>query len=500
MNEELILEVKGIFKKFPGVQALGGVDFQLRKGEVHAIVGENGAGKSTLMHILGGIHKPDAGEIFINGKKTEFHNPLDAVNSGVSIVFQELSLVNGMSVAENIFPNRQPVRKMGLINFKKLFEDTTEILKTFEETINPSIPVKHLSICQQQVVEILKAISKNPQVLILDEPTSSLSQYETNRLFENIRKLKTKGMSFIYISHHLHEIFEIADRVTVLRDGKYVDTVKVSDIDEAKIINLMVGREVSNQYIKRNARVENNKVVLKVQGLTHKKYFKDISFEIKQGEIVGFAGLVGAGRTEIAKTIFGLEKYEAGSIFVDGRKVIVNSPKDAMNEGIAYTTENRKFEGLFLEMNIKQNCVVPQLESFAKGMTGFLDEHKMEAFSEDYVKKLNIITPSIGQKVRNLSGGNQQKILLSMWLGINPKVLIIDEPTKGVDVGAKSEIYDVLRKLADLGIGIMVISSDLLEVLTLSDRIIVVKDGEIRGVLNNAEATEENIIAYAAGV
>jgi len=500
MKNDIILEVKGISKKFPGVLALDRVDFQLKAGEVHALVGENGAGKSTLMHILGGIYRPDSGSILLNGDKVEFHNPLDAVRQGISIVFQELSLVQGLSVAENIFTNKKPVNKAGLINLDKLYKNTKEILQTFDEDIDPRTPIKYLSVAKQQVVEILKAISNNPKVLILDEPTSSLTQHETNKLFENIKLLKDKGISIIYISHHLQEIFEIADRVTVLRDGKHIDTLNIDSVDEARIVSLMVGREVSHRYVSRVDKIDKNNVLLKVRGLTHKKLFKNISFDIHEGEIVGFAGLVGAGRTEIAKALFGLDKYESGEIFVEEKKVKINSPKEAMEKGIAYTSENRKLEGLFLDMDIKQNCVVPQLYSFSKGILGFLDEKKIGDFTEDYVKRLRIVTPSIRQKARNLSGGNQQKVLLSMWLGIKPRVLIVDEPTKGVDVGAKSEIYDILRNLANTGVGIAVISSDLLEVLAISDRIIIVKDGSIRGVLNNDEATEENVIAYATGV
>ena len=372
-------------------------------------------------------------------------------------------------------------------------------MKILGEEINPNIPVKLLSVAKQQVVEILKAISQNPSVLILDEPTSSLTQYETAKLFDYIRKMKAAGMSFIYVSHHLQEIFEIADRVTILRDGKYVETLKVSDVDEAKIISLMVGRSVSNRYAERGSSIESRKIALRVRGLANKRYFRDVSFEIREGEIVGFAGLVGAGRTEIAKAIFGLLPVESGDIFVGESKVVVKSPEDAVAAGIAYTSENRKLDGLFVEMNVLQNCVAPQLKTFAGGF-GFLNENDMAEFAKSYVDKLHIVTPSIRQRVRNLSGGNQQKVLLSMWLGIGPKVLIVDEPTKGVDVGAKAEIYDLLRRLADSGIGVMAISSDLLEVLVLSDRIVVVKDGKIRKILKNAEATEENIIAYATGV
>lgn len=499
MADEYILQVNGISKMFPGVLALDNVDLNLKKGEVHALVGENGAGKSTLMHILGGIHKPNSGEITLEGKKIKFSNPVDAQKNGLSIVFQELSLTAELSVAENIFVNRQPKNGLGLINHKKLYEQTSEMLDTFSEKINPRTPVKFLTIAKQQVVEILKALSYNPKVLILDEPTSSLTQVETAKLFENIRILKEKGISIIYISHHLKEIFEIADRATVLRDGKYVDTVNVSDVDEDKIVSLMVGREVSHEHVPRHEKIDYDTVTFEVKNLTHAYLFKDISFQVHKGEIVGFAGLIGAGRTEMAKTIFGLDKVLSGEMFLEGNKISINNPTDAMRQGIAYTSENRKLEGLFQNQSIEENCVSPQLKEFAGKGIGLLDEKRMADFTNMCKDKFHIMATSIKQKVRNLSGGNQQKVLLSMWLGIQPKVLIVDEPTKGVDVGAKAEIYEILRKMADTGVAIIIISSELLEVLTISDRIVVMKNGRISGCMNNSEANEENVIAYATG-
>ena len=444
MADKIILQVKGITKRFPGVLALDKVSLDLKKGEVHAIVGENGAGKSTLMHILGGLYKPNAGQIMLEGQTVAISSPVDAQRHGISIVFQELSLTTELSVAENIFVNRQP-KKLGLIDHKKLNQKTREMLELFSENINPKTPIKFLTIAKQQVVEILKALSYDPKVLILDEPTSSLTQVETQKLFENIRILKERGISIIYISHHLQEIFEIADRATVLRDGKYVGTVDVGDVDEEKIVNMMVGREVAHEYVPRHDKIDRDTVVLEAKGLCHTHLFRDVSFRVHKGEILGFAGLIGAGRTEMAKALFGLEKLTAGEIVLNGQPISVKSPTDAMRQGIAYTSENRKLDGLYLSQSIEENCVSPQLKEFAGRGIGFLDEKRMADFTKMCIDKFNIATPSMKQRVRNLSGGNQQKVLLSMWLGIEPKVLIVDEPTKGVDVGAKAEIYDILR-------------------------------------------------------
>jgi ABC-type sugar transport system ATPase subunit len=500
MQEKYVLEAKGISKLFPGVLALDNVDFKLKEGEVHAVVGENGAGKSTLMHILCGIHRPNSGQIFMGGEEIICRSPIDAQQQGIGIVFQELSLIPELSIAENIFTKRQPANKLGIISRDKLKKQTKALLDTFNENINPMLPVKLLTIAKQQVVEILKAISNKPKVLILDEPTSSLTQVETKRLFENIKILKSSGISIIYISHHLQEIFEIADRATVLKDGKYVSTVNISDVNEEKIVSLMVGRDVSHEYINRQDKIDYKNVVLETKNLTHESLFSDISIKVHAGEILGMAGLIGAGRSEFARTLFGLDKAKSGEILLNGENISIGSSTDAIDIGIAYTSENRKLEGLFLSSTIKDNCVSPKLSRFSGKFIGVLDNKLMEDYAKMCIERFNISTPSTGQFVRNLSGGNQQKVLLSMWLGIQPKVLIADEPTKGVDVGAKAEIYEILRKLADSGVAVIVISSDLLEVLTISDNIIVMKSGKVVGELKNNEANEENIISYATGV
>ena len=500
MGENLILKAENISKQFPGVLALNNVSINLKKGEVHAIVGENGAGKSTLINIFGGVYKPDGGNIYIDDKKVKFNNPIEAKRQGISIVFQELSLFPELSIAENIFVNVQPTNKVNIIKFEDLYNKAKKMLKIFDEEINPKINVELISIAKQQVVEIVRAMSNNPRILILDEPTSSLNQAEIKLLFKNMKILRQKGMAIIYISHHLQEIFEIADRATVLRDGKYVDTVDVSRVDENKIARLMVGRKVLHHYIPREDKINRKNILFKIEKLTHNKYFENISFDLHKGEIIGFAGLIGSGRTEMAKAIFGVEKIKSGKIYIEGKETSINCPKDAKKYGIIYTTEDRKQEGLFLGMDIKENCIVPQLEKFIKPPLDFLNEKEIHEYSKEMVKKFNIITPSVEKKVGELSGGNQQKVLLSMWLGIKPRVVIVDEPTKGVDIGAKGEIYDILRSLANKGVGIIIISSDLPEILTISDKIMVMREGKIAASFFNAQANEEKIIAYATGV
>ena len=495
---EFVLEAKNIVKIFPGVRALDGVNLQVRPGEVHAIVGENGAGKSTLMLTLGGIHKPDAGQIFIDGKEVTLHSARDAQAQGISMVFQELSLVPTLSVAENIFANRQPVGALNLIKKKKLNAETTEMLKLFHmESIDPNSLVRDLSIANQQVVEILKAMSFNPKVMILDEPTSSLTDVEVQQLFANIRILKDRGISFIYISHHLNEIFEIADRVTVLRDGKYICDADVKDIDEDFLVTKMVGRAIENIYGHRKPEDVIGEEVFRAENLSRKGVFSDISFNVRAGEIVALSGLVGAGRTEIGRAIFGSEPADGGKMYLNGEEITVKSTSAAIAKGIGYMTEDRKSLGLYLNFDITHNFVANRLKDFSKH--GFLKEKGMHGMAEDTVKKFGIVTPSVNQNVGNLSGGNQQKVLLAAWFGIQPKLLIVDEPTRGVDVGAKSDIYDLLRGLAAQGVAVIMISSDLPEVLGVSDRIVVVKEGRIAGELPAADATEEKVIALAAG-
>lgn len=497
--EPYILEVKGIEKNFPGVKALDGVNLKLHKGEVHALIGENGAGKSTLMQTLSGIHKPCAGEIYVEGEKVTFGSSHDANARGISIVYQELSLIQTMTVAENIFANRQPVKALNMIDKEQLYSDTREMLRRFDiDHIKPEMLVKELSVANQQVVEILKAMSFNPKILILDEPTSSLTEIEVKKLFENIEKMKAMGITFIYISHHLQEIFEIADRVTILRDGKYVTDAKVSDIDEDFLVKHMVGREISNMYGHRTQDQIIGDTIFEVKGLSRKKTFQDVSFSVKAGEIVSFAGLVGAGRTEVGRAIFGAEPADEGEIWLEGKKLKITKTKDAISQGVGYMSENRKKDGLYLEFSIKENFVSNKLKNFLSGI--FLKDSHMDGYAIDSIDNYGVVTPDHTRAVGNLSGGNQQKVMLGTWCDIEPKVLIVDEPTRGVDIGAKSEIYRQLRELAATGVAVIVISSDLMEVLGISDRIMIMKTGELVKVMDREEATEENVIAYAAGI
>lgn len=501
MAENLVLEAKGITKTFPGVKALDNVNFSLREGEVHALVGENGAGKSTLMHILGGIHQPDSGEIRMSGAPVKFHSPHDANMKGISVVFQELSIVPNLSIAENVFANRQPVKAVGMIDRERLYENTKNLLKVFgEEQLDPRTLVRDLSVAAQQVVEILKAMSYNSKIIILDEPTSSLTKIETEKLFENIKKLKKQGISFIYISHHLNEIFEIADRVTVFRDGKYIVTDGIENMTEDKIVSYMVGRELVNMYGCRPETQAVGEEFLKVENIARKGAFQNISFKLRKGEILGFAGLVGAGRSEVARAIFGAEPADSGKVALNGKVLNIKTPSDAIRNKIGYLTEDRKQQGLVLDMDIRSNCIAPSLSNFKGKFLDFINEKAVTAFAEECKTMFRIVTPSIFRKVRNLSGGNQQKVLLSMWMGIKPDLLIVDEPTRGVDVGARSEIYHLLRNLAASGVGIIVISSDLPEVLGISDRILVMREGRLVGEFSREEASEENIIACATGV
>jgi len=496
---EFILEARGIVKTFPGVKALDGVDLAVRRGEIHALVGENGAGKSTLMLTLGGIYKPDDGEIFIDDRPVRFITPHDANRQGISVVFQELSLVPMLSIAENIFANRQPIKKLNMIDWNTLHSDTRELLTLFNlEHLDPSTPVKDLPIAIQQVVEILKAISFNPRVLILDEPTSSLTEHEVDQLFTNIRKLQERGLSFVYISHHLNEIFDIADTVTVLRDGAKVCDAQVKDIDEDFLITNMVGRSIENMYGRRGDVPIGDKTVMDVRNLSRTGVFENISFSVREGEIVGMAGLVGAGRTELGRAMFGAEPSTGGQISLNGKEIAVRTPLDAIESGIAYLTEDRKTQGLILDFNIRDNLVSNHLKDFATKM-GFLKEADITQFAEKSRKDYGIATPHVNQKIRNLSGGNQQKVLVGAWMGIRPKFLIMDEPTRGVDVGAKSDVYRLMRIMAESGVAILMISSDLPEVLGMSDRILVMKSGRLVGEIPGEQATEENVIALAAG-
>ena len=497
MGERALLELRDIVKTFPGVRALDGAHFDLRAGEVHALVGENGAGKTTLMNIVAGVLRPDSGKILLDGRPVSFSTPHKAAQAGMAVVFQELSLAPNLSIAENIFAHRQPVRWGNLVHWKALHEQTRRLLKLFELDPAPSTLVKDLSVAQKQVVEVLKAMSHEPRVLILDEPTSSLTAIETRLLFQNIRMMRESGVGFIYISHHLAEIFQVADRVTVMRDGRYVETFDVANVTEDKLIRRMVGRELSNVYGPRPAAL--GEEFFRIEKAGRGDDFDDISLSLRRGEIVALAGLVGAGRTELSRAIAGIEPLDRGRMFLDGREIHIRNPQQAIRAGVAYLTEDRKEQGLFLRMALRDNCAAPSLGQFANSL-GWMRDGRVRQFAESCRTDLNIVASSTKQRVANLSGGNQQKVLLGMWMGTRPRLLIVDEPTRGVDVGARSEIYGLLRRLCAKGVGILLISSDLQEVLGLADRIIVMRAGRAARLFGRSEASEESIIAAAAGV
>ncbi|MBO8165169.1 MAG: sugar ABC transporter ATP-binding protein [Brevibacillus sp.] len=489
--------MKGIHKEFPGVVALDGVDLKLEEGKVLALLGENGAGKSTLMKILSGSYQPDGGDIYLYGKKVEIKNVNHARSLGISIIYQELSLSPNMTVAENIFAMREPAR-FGLINDKELNRQAKTLLDELEIDISPSKPVNELSISNQQLVEIAKALSMQPKIIIMDEPTSALSSKETELLFKIIRKLKHKGNSVIYISHRMEEIFEISDSISVLRDGKYIGTVETANTDPDELIVMMVGREMNQFYPQKEFTFVKDEKLLEVKNYTKKGYYHDVNLFVRPGEILGLYGLMGSGRTEIARGIFGMLKKDSGQMFIRGREVHVDSSISAIKHKIAFVTEDRKHEGLVLTASVYENVTFANLHKVLNAIK--LISHKKEAdITKEHVDHLRIKTPNIYQMVNNLSGGNQQKIVLSKWFEIEPEILILDEPTRGIDIGAKYEIYKLMIDLAKKGVGIILISSELPEVLNMSDRLLIVKDRRIVTELDPKRTTPEEIMMHITG-
>ena len=490
-----LLRIENVSKSFPGVQALRNVNISIEKGEVHALVGENGAGKSTLMHIIAGVYRADTGKIFLDGNELRLRDEIDAQKAGIGIVFQERSLVENLSIAENIFVTRQPVTKMGLIDKREMNAQASILLEKVGFKIDPSISLARLTPVMKQLVEIAKALSLNPKILILDEPTATISEREVDILFSLIKQLKQRGISIIYISHRLQEISGICDKVSVLKDGVYQGTKNVSEVTLDEIIKMMVGREVLNIYEDRkNTETE---IVLEVKNLSSRA-FKNINFKLKKKEIFGISGLIGAGRSELALALFGFDNKATGEIYVKGKKVNFKIPADAIKAGIGYLTEDRKESGVFLGLDVSENIFSSNMERVTK--FGIVNDSRLKNFSKEFVNKLKIITPSLKQKVLNLSGGNQQKLLLARWLLKNPDILIVDEPTRGVDIGVKSEIYQLLRKIADSGTSIIVISSELPEILNLCDRIMTMWQGKKTGELTHLEATEEKLMQLSAGL
>lgn len=489
-----ILEVRNVNKSFGAHHVLKDVSFSVEAGKVHALVGENGAGKSTLMNVIGGIHQPDSGEIFLDGATMSISDPWQARQLGISVVFQELSLTPNMTVAENIFVRRESTRRFGFINWKKLNQDAKAILDHIGIRISPTEQVGNYSVGMQQIIEIAKAISFDAKVIIMDEPTSALSGTEVDRLYSIIADLKQRGVAIVFISHKLGEVFRIADEISVLRDGRLVGHVDPQDSDQAEIIRLMVGRSIDDLYPDKGE--DAGDVILEVKELSNPPHFEDISFTLRRGEILGFAGLVGAGRSEVARAIFGADRFNVGEVYLDGKPLRVSSPREAIQKGIVYLTEDRKVMGLFLTMMMRENIVAASLGQFANS-AGILRHKAIANKSRSFVDLVDIRPKDDRINVINLSGGNQQKALLAKCLSANPKVLIADEPTRGVDIGAKTKIHQDLRDLANQGVGVIVISSELPEVLGLSDRVAVFREGRISSILSGGDISQVDILRDA---
>lgn len=492
----VLLRLDDVSKEFPGVKALSNVHFDLRAGEVHAVCGENGAGKSTLMKIISGVYQPDGGSIVYNGTPVQFTSTLQSEAAGIAIIHQELNLVPHLSVAENIYLAREP-RRGWLVDRKKLLADARRCLDRLGVDIDPARQVRSLSVAQCQMVEIAKALSLNATVLIMDEPTSSLTEQEAQLLFRVIRDLKASGTGIVYISHRLDEMAAIVDRVTILRDGRYISTDNFNDITIDDIVARMVGRSLEEKFPE-PTRLPSEEVIFSVRGLSRRGVFSDISFDIRRGEILGFAGLMGAGRTEVARAIFGADTFDAGTITLNGRDLTITDPRSAIEAGIAYLSEDRKAQGLAVKMPVDVNLVMANMGAVSSS-AGIIDRQRHRAAGQRFVDLLNIRTPSLSQPVRLLSGGNQQKIIIGKWLFREPRIMFFDEPTRGIDVGAKFAIYQIMDELAARGIGIVLISSELPEVLGLTDRIAVFHEGRITATVNTRETSQEEIMLHASG-
>jgi rhamnose transport system ATP-binding protein len=490
---ENILELKNITKRFSGVEVLHEVSFALKPGEVHALLGENGAGKSTLVKVMTGVHQPDGGEIYLSGELVQFADPLASLQAGIAAIYQDLSLFPDLNVAENIFVGRQPTRAGKRVDWRTLYDDAAQLLASLGVQLDLKQKARNLSIAQQQMVEIARALSIDARILIMDEPTSSLTLNEVADLFQLVRRLRDDGTAIVFISHRLEELFELADRVTVLRDGSYVATRPLAEVTRDDLIRLMVGRTISNLFPKQE--VEAGDVALKVENLTREGVFQNISFELRRGEILGMAGLVGAGRTDVARAIFGVAPPTSGAIWVGGKEVKISSPQQAIDLGLALVPEDRQLHGLIPPMNITANISLPTLAGFAR--SGWLRSKEEQKASFAAARQMEVRANSIWQKARELSGGNQQKVVLAKWLMTKPRILILDEPTRGIDVGTKAAIHALMSQLAGEGMAILMISSELPEVLGMSDRIIVMREGRMTGQFTRAEATQEKIISAA---
>lgn len=489
------VSMTGIEKSFGSNSVLRGVDFNLKAGEVHALMGENGAGKSTLMNILTGLHELDAGSIKINGEETYFENPKEAEIHGISFIHQEMNTWPELTVLENLFIGKEYKNRFGWIKTKKMRTQAEEIFKDLGVHMNLDEEVKNLSVGQQQMIEIAKSLMTNAEVIIMDEPTAALTEREIDVLFKIIHTLKEKNVAIVYISHRMEEIFKISDRITVMRDGISIASSNISETNNDEVVRQMVGRDLEDYYPEKHAEI--GETVFEVKNLSSEDTFENISFHVKSGEILGFSGLMGAGRTEIMRSIFGVDSLDEGEIFLEGEKIQIDDPHMAIKQGIGFLTENRKDEGLILDYTLTDNISLPSIDGFAKA--GLIDSKAEKEFSKMLIDRLKVKAESGLDKASSLSGGNQQKVVLAKWIGIGSKVLILDEPTRGVDVGAKRQIYELMNELADRGVAIIMVSSDLPEILGVSDRIVVIHEGKIAGKLSREEASEERIMTLATG-
>jgi len=495
MESNALVEIRGLSKEFPGVKALDNINIDFCRGELHALVGENGAGKSTLLKILTGVYMRDGGTIKVDGQLVDFLNTKQAIEAGISIIHQELSIIPDLTVAENIFLGREPVINKVFLDKKQMHQKTKELFDTIGIDINPKAIAGELSTAQQQMVEIARAISYESSLVIMDEPTSSLSEREVEALFRIIKRLKANQIGVVYVSHHLNEIMEIGNKATILRDGRYIKTVDIKDTSENELVSLMVGRDIDHYFNRKESQCT-DKIVLRIEGFTKLPKYKNISFELREGEILGIAGLVGAGRTEVLMGIFGAEKPDQGKMILHGKEVEFNTPRDAINHHLALVPEDRRHQGLLLTQSVKENIALPNL--YIQSKNGFVDKEWENKTSDLFIKKLRIKTPSANTVTKNLSGGNQQKVIIAKWLAANTKILLLDEPTRGIDVNAKSEIYSLINEFTKEGGSVIMVSSELPEVIGISDRIIVMREGIVKGILDRSEALEEKIMMLAS--
>lgn len=493
-KSEYILEMRGVSKSFPGVKALDQVDLCVKRGSVHAVMGENGAGKSTLMKVLLGIYKQDEGTITFKGEERHFRGPQDALNAGLAMIHQELSTVQQLTVAENLFLGKEKTQ-YGFLSKRKMVEEAQALFDDLHMDIDPKSLMGSLSVSRQQMCEIAKAVSYNADLIIMDEPTSAITESEVKHLFNIINDLLNRGITIIYITHKMDEVFQITDEISVYRDGRFINTLSTADTTRNKLIELMVGRELGNIFPKEYAEIGD--VILRVEGLTRDDEFNNVSFDLHAGEILGMAGLVGAGRSEVAETIFGVRKKKSGKIFLHNKEVKIDNPRDAINNGMALLTEDRKSSGCFLPLSVRINTYIASVNDHSQGP--FVNHKATIKSAAEMKDAMAIKTPSLEQRIGNLSGGNQQKVLVGRWLLTNPEILIVDEPTRGIDVGAKREIHKLISQLAKQGKGIIMISSELEEVLGMCDRILVMSEGRLTGILNREEATQEKILRFATG-